>query len=133
GDLRPAAPVDENVFGLDVAVNDSLVMRELQCLADLGDNRERFLRLELAVANEGPQVHAVNKLHDEIEENVRLAEVVDLDDIRVVKAGEGTRRAGETFGNGRMLADGRREVFQRGEPIQSPLPRLVDDAHASLA
>ena len=41
--------------------------------------------------------------------------------------------AGEAFGKRRFIANARRQNFQRDEPVQLPLPRLVNRAHAALA
>ena len=41
--------------------------------------------------------------------------------------------AGEPLGKGRVLADLRREDFQRHQPIEPFLPGLVDHAHAAAA
>ena len=41
---------DENVFRLDVAVNDSLRMRVTQCIGNFAKNLRRFLNRQLACA-----------------------------------------------------------------------------------
>ena len=41
-DFHAAFLVEQNIFRLDVAVNDPFNVRELQRLADLGDDGDRF-------------------------------------------------------------------------------------------
>ena len=47
GDFDSAAFVDEDVFRLDVTMDDAFVMSELQRITQLPDNSERFLRAQL--------------------------------------------------------------------------------------
>lgn len=65
--------------GLDAFVS------ELQSLADLGHDPQSFFRFESSILHERPQVHAVDVFHDEVEELVGLAEIVDLNDVRMVE------------------------------------------------
>ena len=44
GDLHPALLVEQDVLRLDVAVDDALLVRELQRLANLRHNGQRLLR-----------------------------------------------------------------------------------------
>src|SRR5580704_1459927 len=132
-DLDPPLLVDEDVFRLDVAVNDPLVVRELQCLADLRHDLERLVRPELAVADQCSQVDSVDILHHEVEILLGPAEIVDLDDMRVIEPGQRLGLAGEAFGKGRIITDSRRQNLDGNEAVQLPLPRLVDNSHATLA
>ena len=80
GDLHASALVDENVLRLDVAVNDACVVRELQGVADLRDNRQRFGRRQSAGRERLPQVGPVDVFHDEIIQPVNFTKLVDGDD-----------------------------------------------------
>ena len=66
GDLHAAALVEQDVFRLDVAVDDAFVVGELQGLADLRHDRQRLLRRQLAGLHQLPQIHAVDVLHEEV-------------------------------------------------------------------
>ena len=46
GDLHPALLVEQDVLRLDVAVDDAFVVRELERLADLRDDRQRLARAQ---------------------------------------------------------------------------------------
>ena len=63
--LHTAFFIEQNIFRLDVAVNDAFVMRELECGADLRNDFHGLARRELPGL---PQVRPVHKFHDEITE-----------------------------------------------------------------
>src|SRR5262245_54197309 len=56
GDLHAAATVQQDVLGLDIAVDDTLVVSVLQRIANLADDVERVARGERPVAKRLPQV-----------------------------------------------------------------------------
>ena len=64
-DLHPALFIHENVFRLDVAMNDSFIMGKLKRLADLRNDLEGLDRGQLAGSLQFPEVQAIHKLHDE--------------------------------------------------------------------
>ena len=83
GDLHPASSADQDILRLDVAMHDPFVVGELQRLADLRDNRHRFLGLQFAGLHQLSQVGSLDILHDEIVQAVDLSEVVNRDDVLV--------------------------------------------------
>ena len=66
GDFHPAFFVEQDVFGLDVAVDDAFVVRELERGADLRNDFQRLARREFAGLLDLPQVRPVHVFHDEI-------------------------------------------------------------------
>ena len=64
--LHPAAAVEQNVFRLDVAVDDALVVRELQRVANLRDDGQRLARRDASRVKQLPQIHAIHKFHQEV-------------------------------------------------------------------
>ena len=78
-------------------MDDPFVVRVLERLADLGDDRQRLARLELAACQQLPQVHAIDVLHEEVVQAAGLAEVVQGDDVRVIEPGQGAGLAGESL------------------------------------
>ena len=89
--------------------------------------------MRACLCREPPQVHPVNKLHEEVVEAVGLTEIVDGDDMRMAEHGHRPSLAGKPLGKGRVLADLRREDFQRHQPVEPLLPGLVDHAHPAPA
>ncbi len=54
GDFHPATLIQENVLRFDVAVDDALIVGELQSVANLRDDLERFTWQDVAGAQELP-------------------------------------------------------------------------------
>ena len=98
GDLHPALLVQQDVLRLDVAVDDALLVGELQRLADLRHDDQRLLGASLPALQQLPQGHAVHELHQQVGIAARLAEVIDGDDVRMVEPGQRPRLAGEALG-----------------------------------
>ena len=62
-----------------------------------------------------------------------LADLVDLDDVGVLQAGDGLRLGAEAVA---LVAPGMaagQDHLESDEAVESELPRLVDDAHAAAA
>ena len=104
GDLHAALAVQQDVLRLDVAVDDALLVGVLQGVADLRHDPQRLLRLQVAVAQQLPQVDAVHVLHDEVVEAAGLAEIVDGDDVGMAEPGQGAGLAVEALGEGGVAA-----------------------------
>ena len=89
-------PIDHQVAGLDVAVDDPHPVRVLEAGAGLGGDLDRGRRLERAVAlQELGTRAALDVLHDDEVAAGVDAGVVDLDDVRVDQLGDGQRLAAE--------------------------------------
>ena len=114
-------------------MDDALVVGELQRLANLRHDGQRLLRRDLPRLQQLAQVHAVHEFHQQVIEPVRLAEVVDRDDVRVVQPGQRlglARNRSANFGSASCL---RRQDLQRHQPVQLGLAGLVNHAHAAAA
>jgi hypothetical protein len=86
--LHLPARRDENVCGLEIAVDDPRRVRRGQPLGNLRRDVQQRLG-----AGDTPERHAVHELHDEV---VR-PDVVQLADMRVVQRSDGPRLAVEAF------------------------------------
>ena len=64
--LHPARFVEQDVLRLDVAVDDALLMRVLQRLADFRHNRQRLFRRHFPGLQQLSQIQAVHKFHQQI-------------------------------------------------------------------
>ena len=73
-------------------------------------------------------------LHDEVElAVVRLADVVNVDDVRVVDAVGGASLAQHPRSEVRLAPKIGTDEFDRDDPIDEHVPRAVHDAHATFA
>jgi len=62
-----------------------------------------------------------------------LADLVDLNDVGVLQAGDGLGLGAEAGQVRRAGMAARQDHLQRDDAIQLEVPRLVDDTHAALA
>lgn len=110
GDLHDPVVVDEDVLGLDVAMDHSLVMglgqRGCRLAADAHHIRPRQPAME---PQEVPQRRPVHVLHDEEVPALMLADVEDGDDVGVLQPGDGS---GFVFEGVAELPGGREAVIQ---------------------
>ncbi len=114
-------------------MHDPFVVRVLERLANLGNDRQRLLRLELAAGDQLPEVRAVDELHDEIVHPAGLAEVVHRDDVRVAQSRERPGLTGESLGEPRGRGDVGRQDLERHGAVQPALASLVHRPHSTMA
>ena len=88
-DLHPAVLGQQDVGGLDVAVDEAGGVGDRQRAGDLGGDVGGDPRVDLAVVEPGAQGLAAHQLHDDGLDAVVAARVVDVDDRRVRQAGDG--------------------------------------------
>ena len=120
GDLHRAAGRDQDVLGLDVAVDDALCVRGLEGEQRLADDLGRLRRLEPDVrVQQLARGAPADELHDHVVDAVDRAPVVDRDDVRV---GEGRRRA-------RLVAEPIDESLVSGEGSVQDLDRHLAREH----
>ena len=133
-DLGEAVAPHHHVLGLQVAVDDSCLVRRREALGDLDADRENARERKRRRSCEHlAQRLALDPLHREERAAAALADVVDRDDVRVV---EGRRRSRLVLEAGETLAVGRqrlRENLDGDEPAEARVPRLVDLPHATGA
>ena len=132
--LATAGLRDEDVRGLDVAVDEALLVRGVERLGDLGEELDRALRLERTVLrDELGEVGALDVAHGEEEHAVLLARLVDGDDVRVVERGGDPRLAQEALAEALVLGELGRDHLERDLAPETLLLGAVDRAHAAAA
>jgi hypothetical protein len=115
-DLHDPGAVEEDVAGLDVAVDQAHLMGVLEADGRGVDVVARPEHVELAeLLDEVLEVGAVHVLHDEEVEVLVLVDVVGADDVRVVHGGDGAGLAVEPLEAGRVVGLGGREHLD-GDP-----------------
>ncbi len=133
GDLRPAVMGQQDVRGLEVAVDDAQAVRVVdrpgQGLHQLGRLAGRQRGAVAAIV----ETAAIDVLELQVGPAVVIAQVMDLDDRRVLQARD---RLGLGQKAGRGLGPGvgaGQDHLQGADPVQVDLARLVNDAHTAAA
>src|SRR5260370_41018331 len=88
---------DEDVRGLDVAMNNATGMGRIQSIGDLdaeGENRFQFHR---PAGDQVLERGAVEELHDEEGASLFFADVVDRADVGMIESGRGLGLAAKTL------------------------------------
>jgi hypothetical protein len=132
--LPASARRHQDVVALEVAVDDAEVVRARErgahLLEDVDAARERHGALrELARERRADEV-----LHDEVELALfRLADVVDVDDVRVVDAVGRARLAQHPRAEVGLAAQVGANELQRDHPVDEDVTGAIDDAHSAFA
>ena len=94
---------------------------------------ERLRRSEAPGPHRLAEVHAIDELHDEVEEAAAFPAFEHGDDVRMAQFPQHPRLPGKALREGRIAAQFRREDLQRDGAVERGLPHLVNEAHATLA
>ena len=136
GDLHVAAVVDEDVFRLDVAVDDAGSVGGGQAVQDLAQDAQGLLQgIDALPGHVPPQADAVDILHDQVIQPLIDARVVDLDDVGVGDGGRGPGLPAEALlelGPVRPLGQHGVHDLDRHMPGQPLVQGFVDRGHATL-
>ena len=127
----------EDVRGLDVAVDHALPMRVVERAQDLrhdphdvGD-AEALVRLEARL-----ELASLDELHRDVPDAGFLAEIVDRHDVRMVEAARRLRLAAKAVDHLRRVLAGElvlADRLQRDDALDHRVVGLVDDAHRAAA
>ena len=134
GDLDAALAVDEDVVRLDVAVDDPVPVREAQRREDLA----RVLDATLTGAGPRPTIELLQRapvevLHRDVVRVLRLAAVVDRDDVRMVQRGGVLRLAPEPLDELLVVRVAVVEDLDRDAAAELLVLREVDVGHPAGA
>jgi hypothetical protein len=136
--LVVAADDEIDVLGLEVAVDDALLVRRRQRRAALGHDGQRVLERQPGATDARRQRLAVEELHDEVDDVLavlarRLAEVDDVDDVGVADVVDRlgfVEEAGDDVFLGRQLF----EQDLHGDALADEgVLAEIDGTHAALA
>ena len=133
-----AALGDENVGGLDVAMDDAFRVRGVERVGDFDGEREHGVAIERASGDGVLERYAVQKLHGDEGLALRfinplLVDFVNRANVGMVQRGSGLRLALKTGQSLRVFGHIVGEKFQGDEAVQLDVLGLVDHAHAATA
>ena len=130
-DLRRALGRDEDVLGLEIAVHDALVVRLRERERDAARDGEEALERQRLADEVAAQRLALDELHREVRAPVRLADLVDRDEVRVRHGGRRARLAQEAGAPSGIARDLFAQHLQRDRAAEALVVGEVDDAHAA--
>ena len=94
-DLHEPIARDHDVLGLQVAVDDAVLVRALECVPDLNQIRETLILRARLVAQRVSQPHPVDALHRQVAGRTDFSRLVDGGDAGVIHARRGLRLENE--------------------------------------
>src|SRR5579863_2393136 len=128
-----AAPGDENVGGLDIAVDDAFRVCGIESFSDLQGDVEEALEFDRLASDDVLESGAIEKFHGDEGAAIFFADVVNGADVGVVESRGGFGFAAETLEG---LAVGRElvgEKFEGDEAIEAGILRFVNHTHTATA
>ena len=129
--LHGAVFADLDVRGLQIAVDDSLIVRRFERLGDLLRNRERLRERNRALCDPLGKRRAFNQLHDQRMDPVRVFESVDVCDVRMVERRQHLRFALETRESLRVGGEEVRQNLDGDVTVQPRVACPIDFAHSA--
>ena len=130
--LTAGAPGDQDVGGLDVAMDEPALVGRVERVADLLDQPDRAIRVERRLAGDQlPEVVALDVPHRQVQPPVRLSCRVDRDDVRMIERRRDLRLAQEPLAEALALRELRRQELQRHLAAEADVFRAVDRSHAA--
>ena len=134
GQVRRAGRVEHDVLRLQVAVDDALLVRRREPLADLTEQREEPRQRKAPLALEHAlEVLALDVLHRQVPDPVVLAEVVDAKDVPVRDAAGELDLPLEALEDLAVLRDLGTDELEGHVAVELQIADLVHGSHATPA
>ena len=128
-----AAFDDEDVGGLDVAVDDALRVRRAERLGNLDRQVNHRLGLQAFRREQCGEGLPFQRLHDDEVPAIVLVDVVDGADMWMIESGGGSRLAPESLERNRIARDFLRQKLESNGTAEACVFCLVDHSHAAAA
>ena len=120
-----------DVRGLEIAVDDSLIVSRFERLGDLLRNREGFRERNRALCDPLGKRRSFDQLHDQRMDPVRVFESVDVCDVRMVERRQHLRFALETRESLRVGGEEVRQNLDGHVTVQLRVACPIDFAHSA--
>ena len=131
--LRVTAIRDEDIGGLDVAMNDARVVCGIERVRDLDAEGKQDVERQTAIGDSVSQRGALEVLHDDEGAAILLADIVNGADVGVIQRRRGPRLAAKPAESVGLASQFFGQELHRDEPMEPFVLRLVDDAHPARA
>src|SRR5207249_8670226 len=124
---------DEDVCWLDVAMNNSLRMRGVQCVGNFDGKINEALGFEWPCEDQVAQSLARQVLHHNERAALKFTDFVDRADVGVIERGSSASLAAETFERLSILGQVIRQKLERDKAAELGVFGLIHDAHPAAA
>ncbi len=122
---------DEDVCGLDVAMNNAVAMGRIERIRDLEGQRKHAISLERLSGNQLPQGDALEEFHGDESPACFLSDVVNGADVGLIQCRGGLGFALKTRQTLGIMCRVRRKKFQRHKTMQAGIFRFVHHTHSA--
>src|SRR5205807_1448373 len=131
--LGLAALRDEDIRGCDVAVDDALGVRHVQCVRDLNAEIEQHLGLQRLPRDEVLKGLPLQELHDDEVLSLVLADLMDSANIGMVQGGSCPRFTLKSLQRLMIGCELIGQELQSNVAAQTQVFGLIDHTHAAAA
>jgi hypothetical protein len=131
-DLHVAVVCDQQVLGLEVAMNDAVLVHFGQRIAGLDGPVERPSQLHRAIAKHVAQRTSLDVLHRDVGPVVDLTDVVNRRDVRMVDRRGQPGFLKKPLAPGLVAREVRADQFERGPALQLEVFDEKDLAHSAF-
>ena len=131
--LGAARPGDEDVGGLQIAVNNAAPVGEVQRLGDLDHEPKQFAQAKWPLAQSRRERLTFEVLHHQVRAAFLEARVVERADVRMVQRRDGFRLAGEAYAGLLHVLSPRRDHLDCDEAVEARVLGLEHFTHAARA
>ncbi len=127
-------PVEQDVRGLDVPVDDPVAPRLVESIHGLDQDSQRLIRSQSSSATQPVgQALATDVLHDQVQLITRVAERVHVHDVRVLDGRHHPCLASEPVDHASVRRQSIRDDLDRHRAAEGGLGRQIDLTHPSSA
>ena len=128
-----AAFGDENISGLDVAVNDSLPVSGVERVGDFYGDRKELFGVQRTAIDLMLESDAIQKFHRDEALLTIFSDFINSANVGMVQCGRGAGFTAKTLEGLRVARNIVRQKFQGDETAELGVFGFVDDAHATTA
>ncbi len=125
--------VKQNVTRFQIAVDDALFVRSIQCRADTFENVRRLINGNGAICQPVIERTAGHQAHDQEGLAVLFAKVINRHDGRMFQGGNGAGFTGEAGAEFRVMQKFTRQHFDGHRALELGIIRFVDRGHTAPA
>ncbi len=123
---------EENISGLDVAVQNAVLVGVGQSVGNAGYQANRFFLVDRSAVGGMVEGLTLDQLHDDIEHSVSVTKIIHCNEVGMVEAGHGLGLGFKARPELWIRSKLTRKDFDCDRTVEGNLPGGVDRTHPSL-